>query len=122
MSTIWEKPEFINFRQDSDNSFARNKLSKFIVNKCIKTEIKKWYGNINITSRLALYTHSKLTKSLKADDFFRWIEGECQKHHLVMRKKKEGMIGKLLEELKILTQTTLSPRQCYLRLVNLSST
>ena len=79
-----------------------------------------------MTSRLALLTHMKLTKVLKPrelDTFMKCVEDSCHSHRLVLKKRKECKIERLIQKASMNSDWITKMKkqyQFYSRVINLS--
>ena len=88
------QPTFVRFRiWTADRSLAC-RMNKQITIRWIKSEIRKWYGRYNATTRFNLMVHEKLSIELEPnafDDFLRDVNDECRSfsEHLKLKKRKK---------------------------------
>lgn len=93
------KPKFIKFRFYSDCEFTTKKLEKSITDKWIRTELRRWYGRLNVATRLNLMVHSRLSALLppgEFDLFMLSVNHDCRIFEANLRDKKSRKITSLV--------------------------
>ena len=88
------------FRFYSDSASTTKKLEKVMVVNWIRSELKRWYGRYNVTTRLNLMVHSKLSSCLhpvEFDLFISDVNEECRRVTEQLRRKKDRKLGDLLK-------------------------
>lgn len=74
---------------------------KEITERWLRIELRRWYGKMNVTSRLAMLTYSKLSKKmdpLQFDEFMRGIDHDCRLHSSVLPSRKSRKIDALISK------------------------
>ena len=78
-------PSFVQCNVKCCFPFLKTKIEKWIRDKWIRAEIRRWHGLKNSTSKLLYYAHSRLSSLLHPDDLDRFL-GFCN-HKAGIRRR-----------------------------------
>ena len=130
------RPRFVNFKCYSRNIATVKKVESSAIKRWIQSEIRRWYGKHNITTRLNLLTHSRLSSLLRSDpdlqpsrvdvnsaeldNFLRDINEECIAYSETLRRKKQKKLDLLLLEAGYTLNNPMSDPKFHPRIINLT--
>ena len=118
-------PRFINFRFYFDHPHTTKLLKTYVTQKRLQCELRRWYSKQNVTSRLAMLAHSRLTTIFPHtfDFYLSEILNECDTYKKALQCRKSQKIQKLILEQHTMEDENIPSdisENFYPRLINIS--